>query len=78
MPFGGGEDSGQRRTIDAGQRAQHHLGRGHRGAGIAGGDEAGGFAVANQAQAHAHRESRLGADRLRGLFVHAAVRNRTR
>ena len=46
----GGEDGGQRRAIDSRQRAEHHLGGGHRGAGVAGGDESGGRAVAHQAQ----------------------------
>ena len=40
VPVRSGKDGGESGTIHAGNRAQHHLGGGHGGAGIAGGDEA--------------------------------------
>ena len=69
--LGGGKNGSQRRTIDAGNRAQDHLGGGHGRSGIAGSDEAFGFAVAHQAKADAHGRIALAAHRLRGLFLHA-------
>ena len=62
---------GQGRAVDAGQGAQHPLGGGHGSAGIAGGDEALGRALAHQAQAYVHRGITLGSDRMRGLLMHA-------
>ena len=67
----GGKNRGQRGTINARDRAQHHLGGGHGRAGIAGGDKSVGLAVAHQAKAHAHRGVALGAHRLRRLLLHA-------
>ena len=67
----GGKHSGECRTIDAGNCAQDHLGGGHGGAGVAGGDKARGLAVAHQAQPDAHGRVALGAHRLRRLLMHA-------
>ena len=61
----------KRGPIDAGQRAEHHFGRSHGGAGIAGGDKSCGLALAHQLEAHAHRAVFLGSDGLGRLFFHA-------
>src|SRR5262249_2995367 len=49
------KDAGERRTIDTGERTEDDLGGGHACAGVAGGNEAGGFAVTDEAQTDAHR-----------------------
>ena len=54
-----GKDHRQRRTIDAGNDAEDHLGGDHGGAGIAGGDKAAGRAVLDQAKPDAHRRVAL-------------------
>jgi hypothetical protein len=61
----------QRRTVHAGQRAQHHLGRGHGRAGVARGHKAGRLALAHQLQPHAHGAVFLGPHRVRRLLLHA-------
>ena len=68
---GTGHGSGQSGAVDAGQRAQHHLGRGHGRAGVAGGHKSRRLALADQLEAHAQRAVALGAHGLGGLFVHA-------
>ena len=70
MPSGGGKNCGQRGTVHSRDSAQHHFGRGHGGAGVAGGDEAGGAAFAHQSQSHADGGVALGAHRLHRLVVH--------
>ena len=56
--------------MDAGEHAEDHLGGGHGGAGVAGGEEAGGAAFADHLEADAHGGVALGADGLGGLVVH--------
>ncbi len=68
---GTGHGGGQRGTVDTGQRAQHHFGGGHGSAGIAGSDEAGSLAFADQLEADAHGAVLLAADGVRGLLLHA-------
>ena len=71
VALGAGHRRRQGGTVYAGQRAQHHLGRGHRRAGVAGGDKTGGLAVAHQFQADADGAVFLGAVGLRRLLFHA-------
>ena len=68
---GTGHWRGQGGAVDTGQRAQDHFGGGHGCAGVAGGDEAGGLALADQLEADAHGAVFLGADGVRGLLFHA-------
>ena len=70
IAFGRGHGRGQRRAVDAGQRAQHHLGRGHGRASIAGGHKTRRLALAHQLQAHAQRAVALGAHGVSRFFVH--------
>ncbi len=70
MPARGGENGGEGGAVDAGQHAENHLGGGHGGAGVAGGEEAGGAAFADHLEADAHGGVALGADGLGGLVVH--------
>ena len=67
---GRGKNCGQRRTIHAGNRAQHHFGRRHGGAGVAGGHKPGGLAFAHQPQSHAQGRVALGAHRLHRFVLH--------
>ena len=60
----------QRRPVKAVQSAQHHLGRSHRGAGVAGRNEACRSSLANQAQPYPHGGVALGAHRLHRLIFH--------
>ena len=66
----GGKHGSQRRPVHAGQRAQHHFGRGHGRARVASGDESGSAAIAHLPQAYAHRGIFFRAHRLRRLLVH--------
>ena len=68
--FMSGENAGKRRAVHAGNFAQHHLGDGHAGAGVAGGEEAIGFAVGGQAGADVHRTVLFAAGRFGGVIVH--------
>ena len=70
-PLCGRKNSSQGWSIDARIRAQNPFGGGHSCAGIAGGHEALGFAIAYQAKANVHGRLALAAYRLRGLFLHA-------
>src|SRR6266567_8007128 len=67
----GRHGSRQRRPIDAGQGAQHHLGGSHRRAGVSCRDEARALVLADQLQSNAHRAVFFGAYRVGGLLVHA-------
>ena len=71
IAFGGGHRRRQRGTVNAGQRAQHHLGRSHCRSSIAGSDKSGGLALTHQLEADAHGAVFFGADGLRCLLLHA-------
>jgi hypothetical protein len=66
-----GEDSRQRREVDAGHGADDHLGDDHGGAGVAGGDHGLRAALLDQLGADADRGTALLADRGDGRLVHA-------
>ncbi len=63
-------DRSERGPVHARDRAKHHLGRGHGGAGIAGSKEAGHGVILDQLQSQPHGTIRLLAQRRRGLVVH--------
>ena len=54
MAGGAGHWRGKRGPIDAGQCGEHHFGRSHGCAGIAGGHESCGLALAHQLEPYAH------------------------
>jgi hypothetical protein len=66
-----GHARSQRRPIDSRQRAQHHLGRGHGRAGVAGGHKSRDLLLPHQLQPNAHRAVLFGADSVRSLLLHA-------
>src|SRR5207248_8419526 len=68
---GGGKNRRQRRSIHARQSSEHHLGRGHRGAGVAGSNESSGASFANEPQPHTHGRISLAAYSGRSLLAHA-------
>jgi hypothetical protein len=70
---GGGQDSGQGGAIDAGERAENHFGRDHGGTRVAGGQETGGVALADELEPDAHGAVFFIADCRRSFFVHADV-----
>ena len=71
VAVGGGQGGGEGGPIDSGEHAEDHLGGGHGGAGVAGGEEAGGLPFADELEADAHAGVAFGADGLGGFVVHA-------
>ena len=66
----GGNDGGQRRTIDAGQAAERRMRRHHRRTGVPGAEERLGPAVRHGLGGDANRRPRLAAQRRRRRFLH--------